>query len=875
MTRPRNSPKPVKTGTKLAARFRFSEIEALLHARREERTATLPGPKIKFRPPDERHPPGCPHCMNEMRVYRRLLGDEWACCPGCGYADDVPGFTAKLLQCTLREAVDFLIYQHNMRGVDESEIERYLAHRQTYEIFAACLQERLFADYSLCTPIPLHGLNVISLERLMENLELRECIGGTPGLEHRLPSWINHVEPKLEFPASTCDPRRTDVPTMRRFPSQARQDFYGFASYHVVESWFSPRLYDPATGAIQPNTSSNRMFRGGGWNLVLIIPLQDVPGHYCGVICVGREGCYPDDYVVRLFPDGETRPTNAGFILPFRAWQSILTREDRGEGHLLAYNNPLHLIRTIINTQAVGKTPPLVGWVDHFENAPGLATSDWSPFQSVENKVFWLQRHDDTAIRTVINQGGKVLVYDMRAPYPGIKVTPMNETAFRPSFVELIRMEADALPWTRYLARRCGRMSPGNAVTELRRIALTQERFDLCLARFPSTPQVEAMRKLAGKVAESCRVCVGRYEIYEEAAGLFRKTARQKSPTFVTDVRCYIDSVFYNSRRARKIYRGRLFYDGQRIAFDLPVAEFEKDAIAAVKAVIDKRGLPEPTFLCKNRFYKNVVYATSTMKGIHPVSTIGWHAKTQSLDFPQFRIMKKMGIVPTVERARKLPKSFPAKYLEPPETQVPNAPSRCPRLQAFSSTIVKFCTVGSLMTLMPRFGQEPTTAWFGGNCRHALESLAETFGMPVMPLETDGSNLRKILKYNATHRWPVLVPCPPENVRSLMQDINPAERRYTIFQLADADEAACLARDFSEEFFILPENQGIWRLFELFYNPTLKHHFFDRLRHHVQTDDTFESVATFTANEERYWQSVLSDLEKRVLANADKNRITD
>lgn len=238
MSRKHETTNTGNTDFRLAARFRFDAVGTLIATREREQATTLPGRKIKIRTQEEVFPPECLCCGGEMAVYRRASGDEWAACPRCGYADDVPGYAALALRCTLREAIDFLIYQHNMHRVTETEIERYLENRARYDRFVACLQERLFVDYSLCTPCPEHGLNVIALEEQMDRLGLREWIGGTPQVTADLPSYAKHVEPLLEHQAATCDPRRADVPRLQRLPSQVRSDFFGFASYHAVESWF-------------------------------------------------------------------------------------------------------------------------------------------------------------------------------------------------------------------------------------------------------------------------------------------------------------------------------------------------------------------------------------------------------------------------------------------------------------------------------------------------------------------------------------------------------------------------------------------------------------------------------------------------------------
>ena len=58
-----------------------------------------------------------------------------------------------------------------------------------------------------------------------------------------------------------------------------------------IESCFFPRAMQHAKAkGDRCNPSQRAIFRGGGWNDVLVLPFQDLPGRVCSFLFVGRQG---------------------------------------------------------------------------------------------------------------------------------------------------------------------------------------------------------------------------------------------------------------------------------------------------------------------------------------------------------------------------------------------------------------------------------------------------------------------------------------------------------------------------------------------------------------------------------------------------------
>ncbi len=608
----------VNSRATLLSRFRFHGIEGLLAEQLQRRDMSKTDQdyrgKIRFRGRFETTTVSCPRCDAEaMTVYRRRLGDEWACCDSCGYGNDVPGIVAEVLHIPVRQAVEFLVYQHGLRGIGNDEIERYLQYRSRYDQFTARLNERLSHSYAPCNSRANHGLDVVELERLLDRLDLLQYAD---------------VDINIEFSMTGKDGYRNrpvvrmerDIPSSWRSPLNYPSDFFAVEDHRLVETWWSDNYrYDNIKRRFFGNTSPSRLFHGKGWGQVLVIPLQDVPGHSSGALYIGREGRYPDDYKIKLLPDLDGKPTSSGYFMPFRNYRAIARSVKREESMILATTNVLHAVRTMLKARGPHPTPPLLGWIDEIEGAPEIKTTDWSPFRSVANKTFWLQRFDPIPMRTIIEQDAHVVEYDMMTPYPDTVREPSfcGHPGFRPNIFALGQMLQDGVPWQKYLADHLRTLSTESAVATLQTIAVTSERYAAILGQLPVSKKVDTLRDarqtIAGKTA-----WIGRYEVFLEPAGLFRKTLRQKHATLASDAVCHLDTVFNDPRRRKKIYRGRILYDGREISFDLPASTFDRRPMDSVRNVVLKAGLSEPIFRCKDRFYRNAVLAFSRLKGKSP-----------------------------------------------------------------------------------------------------------------------------------------------------------------------------------------------------------------------------------------------------------------
>ncbi|MCL2306105.1 MAG: hypothetical protein FWC43_12245 [Planctomycetaceae bacterium] len=409
-----------------------------------------------------------------------------------------------------------------------------------------------------------------------------------------------------------------------------------------------------------------------------------------------------------------------------------------------------------------------------------------------------------------------------------------------------MQMERDAIHWPRYLDNRFKGMAPEDAVKLLSQITLTPELFGTTLAQLPCSPQTEAMRKVAKRHVQPCNIKVGRYEVFEEAAGLFRKAPKQKSPTFVCDVKCFLDELFHNSKRTRKLYRGRILYRGETLGFTAKVRDFDKNPIAVIRANIEDAGLPDPTFHCKDRFLREVIFKMSRLKKIVPARSIGWNDETQAFVFPQFRV-KANKIIRTTKHALWSGVGFPCKYVEPPDETYNFGTEWLP----CCTEIAPFLSAATLIAMRPCLGLPSFPVVVSSD--DLLWPLADSLGLVIANLY-EKDHLKSLRKYNAQHRWPILVPYDLEADRVKLCRLNLEDFRHTLFHIRNSSLAHLFAESQANIIHIpLKESKDApvydWQI--LF--PTIKRIFFKRLQELLRNKPQVLSDKAFLDRETAYW----------------------
>lgn len=428
-------------------------------------------------------------------------------------------------------------------------------------------------------------------------------------------------------------------------------------------------------------------------------------------------------------------------------------------------------------------------------------------------------------------------------------------------------MLRDAMPWPKYLSKKLSYLASQEIADELMKIALTPERLRLMLGRFSDSDWTEKVRLCIEPQPQEHHAAVGQYEVFDEPAGFFRKTLKQKTPVAACDLRCFIDHVFYDSHRKRKIYRGRVLHHGRTLAFDMLVGDFEKRPIESICNIVRKHNLPEPIFYCSDRFFKKAVMALSRPKRIDPIRSVGWNGCTQSFEFPQFRIKKSGEVVPKIDRAKLLPDDFPAKFMEPTiaaaefmATKI-NPPDRTLLLNAVP--FVSTCVYAMLRPLLAERFVHPITV-LGGNLEW-LKIIATKLHLPVVPFENESAK-RLLMNHCQQHRFPIFAPFD-HDASYLWKKFDPKKFAYAMFHYPSAEERT--GNFFDSLTLRLP--QPIEMPDEVLQDslPILSAFFFARLKHYLAKQPKFESFETFLQSEHTAWLAMFRQEVQTLKSDAE------
>ncbi len=273
------------------------------------------------------------------------------------------------------------------------------------------------------------------------------------------------------------------------------KNLLAISHYREVEAIFYPKLRDSSSGKIKPNTNSNRVFCGIGWKFVVVVPLQRDFGEFTGVLLVGRQARYPDDFIVRLFGK---RSEDTGFILPPATCEVLHRMKKKRDGHVILCTNPMGLLRTSISRTPLLGTAPLIGWINDYPKNRFLKTTNWSLLEGIRDKIFWTQtRADRRTIQRAIALNAKIIEYSPFEPYPSWKDgSPWGIPPLRPNQFSLMHMKVDAVPWSSYIARQFLAGSVEDAVAYQQELTLTEDELSIVFSRMKARERKRLYRLL-------------------------------------------------------------------------------------------------------------------------------------------------------------------------------------------------------------------------------------------------------------------------------------------------------------------------------------------------------------------------------------------
>ncbi len=327
----------------------------------------------------------CPLCSSPVLElhWDQIHRAEWAYCSECRFAGDLIELMIRQRDTSLRAVCEELIREGGLPPTPEWEVEQYerthlRVRREMYALWSRAsgrMRTREFQD----------------LDRPLNCLGIHALGGNTwPG---QLSEWIG-VSSRIEL-----------------------EDVWHPGSYGPVmgaeDGTSRPRQRGCGPGAV-------RIFRGHGWDQVLLLPCTDLPGRVCGFLIIGREGdLEAGDIFYRAVPGLPRRENQleGGILMRDQMRTVIGTKSGRVKwpGATFVCTDPVEAVSLQVSTVRDGYSPslPLIGVMESDDTASARC---WSGV-SKRALVFFDPTSLETAIRAALRVDGQVGLTPAEPPY--------------------------------------------------------------------------------------------------------------------------------------------------------------------------------------------------------------------------------------------------------------------------------------------------------------------------------------------------------------------------------------------------------------------------------------------------------------------------
>jgi len=331
----------------------------------------------------------------------------------------------------------------------------------------------------------------------------------------------------------------------------------GAAAVSQVEAAFVPGVLQPRDGPGPQYCVGQRIFKGLGWDDVLLTPFYDLPGRVAGFMFLGRRGVNPADQVFhalerRQGQGQKYRPYEAGL-----AWLPQLCR-DSPDREFLAISDPWLALRLQLRHFQGFSTPlPLTVWHD----GPAGRTSRQA-WQILEGRrvVIWSWQLDHRAVYQAIQANADIALAGPEEP----TARSLAHYARQHIPIDLVRrILSRARPWREALGRWARDASEG-AIEEL---LLNLESYgvdvaDLCR----SSPALRCGKWCQpSRLPEKVVLLDGRRFI-ERSDGWYHCTKDHKFLKIVDGV-IRVERVEATENPQGQIYHGKVLFRGELIPF--------------------------------------------------------------------------------------------------------------------------------------------------------------------------------------------------------------------------------------------------------------------------------------------------------------------
>lgn len=366
----------------------------------------------------------------------------------------------------------------------------------------------------------------------------------------------------------------------------------GPGSMFGASSWQEAQLlYETINGG-------SKMFRGGGWGDVLVLPYYGAPGLPAGFMFVGRDGG-PGDRVYRAAGRIGSRQREAGLF----GVDTLETADAEFLPHVLAVEDPLLALRLQTRHAATSARPlPVVSWCD---DGRGNRTSDsWSAVGR-RRPVFWGFEATPGLVFQAIQSDGLLSIVDLEDPN---RDSVDHYVRLGPPADLLRRAFRTAMPWRDLLAS----WAAGPRLSQVVKLVSALEGYGVDVGRLATSIGVRVEAATSARGVREARVGATRF--VESDKGWF--TLGPSGRSLFSEAVVRLDTVFGGGE---PYYEGRILFNGHEVPFLEPASKLEgPHARGFVARLCVAAGVGRPAFGFGNVGVVSIAVAFQRPKSVVP-----------------------------------------------------------------------------------------------------------------------------------------------------------------------------------------------------------------------------------------------------------------
>ena len=482
------------------------------------------------------------------------------------------------------------------------------------------------------------------------------------------------------------------------------------------------------------------LFEGRGWGDLLVVPYRDMPGRISGLMLVGREAQWPQDFVFAPC-SGTGKPYAFGVVL----FDTALRPHPEFGATVFVVEDPVMAVRIQLRHLVATDVPlPVVGSWNKTE-----LRSVWASLPR-RDLVHWSPEPDGRLIARARLSGGRVAL----AP-AGTAVAGHLDRS-RPAQALRVMGEA-ARPWDAALETLLGRLAPAKAEELVLGLKLRPDETSGFLRACADDTRAR-LSALFVDVGRPRGVTISGKTVVE-SGGSWRVA---KTGELVCDAILRVNQVI-RSAAGDVAYRGHIEYRGQSLPFWVPDREIEKDTLKWIQTQVGQAGLGE--VVIGSRYWSK--YALAIAQQFEPpqsargLDVVGWDDTRNAFTFPRF-VLHGNGEVVAPDYVVPPEVVLPGAALVLPESLTPGARVALAWGDEANSLFWAAATCLLADILAPALGlPRPATALVGPGATAVGIATATAFGCPhgvdAQPLPVDPVGAAPA----AAGRPPLAAPGPP------------------------------------------------------------------------------------------------------------------